>query len=87
MSGRLDSNQRPLEPHSISTPSQPPTLSADTPAPSDACTNACTDSQKTTNETKLDALAAALSTLTPEERAKLAIILQNTGGADASVLG
>jgi hypothetical protein len=72
MSGRLDSNQRPPEPHSESTPTDLQAEPLVTPTPSDACTTACTCNQETTKATDLDALAAELLALPKEERARLA---------------
>jgi len=42
-----------------------------------ACTAACTNEPKTTNETPLDALAAALLGLSPDDRARLAAMLSD----------
>ena len=39
------------------------------------CTPVCTNNPKTTNETNLDALAAALMGLSPDDRARLAAML------------
>ncbi len=40
-----------------------------------ACTNACTKSTEGGHETKLEALAAVLLNLSPEQRAKLNVML------------
>ena len=47
-----------------------------TPMPSDACTAACTNSPKIDNAIDLDALADVLSSLTPEQRAKLSGLME-----------
>ena len=71
MSGRLDSNQRPPEPHSENTPTDPQAEQSLAATPSDACTTACTGGAKTINGMDLDALAAELMQLPKEERARL----------------
>jgi hypothetical protein len=49
--------------------------------PPSACTNACTENAKADNATKLDALASALLSLSPADRAKLAAMLTGTARA------
>ena len=50
-----------------------------TATPSAACTLACTANTENRNETTLDALAAALLGLSPDDRAKLAALLVGQG--------
>ena len=69
-----------LEPSTFSLEGCAPTvLSAETNGLTDggdcACTNACTKSTESGHETTLEALAATLLKLAPEERAKLAAML------------
>jgi hypothetical protein len=71
VSGRLDSNQRPPEPHSDNTPTDPQAEQSLAATPSGACTTACTGEAKTVNGTDLDALAAELMKLPKEPRARL----------------
>jgi hypothetical protein len=65
---------------------QPNTLSQqqDTSPQKSACSNACSSKPETGNGTGLEALAAALLGLAPEDRAKLAALLlgQQAGVAD-----
>jgi hypothetical protein len=53
-----------------------------TSSPADACTTACTSEEKPTQTPSLEALAAALLGLSPEDRAQLAAMLlgQQPGG-------
>jgi hypothetical protein len=80
MSGRLDSNQRPPEP--IQEPVQPNLLPQkdDTASPPSACTGACTGGAGTANAGTLEALAAVLLGLSPEDRARLAAMLTREAG-------
>src|SRR5262249_48144052 len=86
-SGRLDSNQRPPEPHSVGTPLQIATESKDTASSDCVCTRVCTSNQENANATTLDQLAAALLNLSVD-RARLAAMLiagQGEGKADSDL--
>ena len=53
-------------------PTQPQALTSDD---ANACTSACTGSPDAVHDDQLEALAAALSALAPEQRAQLATML------------
>src|SRR5262245_1492282 len=75
MSGRLDSNQRPPEPHSAPSASQESVHHGDAVSVPPVCTPVCTDKQKQPASTSLEVLAAALLGLSPEDRARLVSLL------------
>ena len=81
VSGRLDSNQRPPEPHSGKSESQGRlTQKVASDAPS-VCTPVCTNQAPSAPGCSLDLLAAALLNLSPEDRARLtAVLLRGPAG-------
>jgi hypothetical protein len=75
MSGRLDPNQRPPEPHSGTDAAQVAIEKQDAATPPTVCTSVCTSEAKTGQTDSVAALAAALLGLSPEDRARLAAML------------
>ena len=75
MSGRLDSNRRPPEPHSGGNQSQVCSSQAHVNNPATVCTPVCTSTPKPEQDSPLDVLAATLLGLSPEDRARLAALL------------
>jgi hypothetical protein len=67
----------------VGTVTQPPSSSADTQTADPRCTAGCTSKAKTDNAGTVEALAAALLGLSPEDRARLAAMLlgQQADGA------
>jgi hypothetical protein len=85
MSGRLDSNQRPPEPHAVrdvaKTPVNPASADADEPV----CTPVCTGEGENARGPDLKALAAELGKLSPADRGRLAaLLLQSKEGREAA---
>jgi hypothetical protein len=87
MSGRLDSNQRPPEPHSGSHATQVDSRKQDVAALPTVCTSVCTNGGEQDKTDPLAALAAALLSLSSADRARLAAVLlgQPEGGGPADV--
>ncbi len=81
MSGRLDSNQRPPEPHSGGDASQLLPNQGDRESDPSVCTPVCTNQATDQQPDPVAALAAALMGLSPADRARLAALLvgQQTG--------
>ena len=74
-SGRLDLNQRPLDPQAESTEPQATAGRGLTGTNAPACTTACTGEAENGHESRLEAIAAALSELPMGDRARLAAML------------
>src|SRR5262249_856305 len=68
----------PLNPIQGATTPKPLVDNRVTPNPSSACTNACTRNRNVSKALTLEDLAAALSRLSPGDRAKLAAMLSET---------
>ena len=85
MSGRLDSNQRPPEPHSGGNASQLPPAQAHPGSDPGVCTPVCTSEGATQQNDPVTAIAAALLGLSPADRARLAALLvgQQPGQSEA----
>jgi hypothetical protein len=79
MSGRLDSNQRPPEPHSGSDAPQGQDQTAVASSDAAVCTPVCTSGNEQPRTGNLDLLAAALLGLSAEDRARLAALLLGKG--------
>jgi hypothetical protein len=75
MSGRLDSNQRPPEPHSAEVVTQSDSPQGVVAALPSVCTPVCTTKEDSGTSPSLASLAVALMSLTPEDRAQLAGLL------------
>ena len=76
---------RGIEPLTSALRTHGPASASDTPlevmaTPTAACTSACTSKPKNDNAGSLEALAAALLGLAPEDRARLAAILIQSSG-------
>jgi hypothetical protein len=67
----------------------PPFASADSKelaeTPANACTNACTSTAANANAGTVEALAAALRSLSPADRARLAALLSEPGEGEGGL--
>ena len=82
MLAREDSNLKPPDPESGRTDSQSATDTRDTTAGAAVCTNRGTGDAESAHGERLEALAAELMRLSPEDRATLAAMLSGNRPSD-----